>query len=244
MKIKIRHLNRFIFHKLGLHMDAVNRSASLSGLLKLAIDNKLSLDVIFDVGAFDGSWSKQVRKSFPNSRFFLFEPNLTHNESIIELGFVPYNLLFGSNSHSKVDFYSTGNTGDSFFKEKNPIYDVTPPQRKSLTSLADFITNNGLAAPDFLKLDTQGSELEILKGMGDYLGYVTLILVELPISGMNIGAPSLSEVTRYLEDHDFVPVHLTESHYLIDILVQVDIAFMNRKKFKEIYKHDDIYHRA
>jgi FkbM family methyltransferase len=243
LKIKIRHLNRFIFHKLGLHIETAKKSATLSGLLKLATENKLSLDVIFDVGAFKGLWSKEVRKSFPRSEFYLFEPNLIHNEQIKELGFTPINLLLGSDSSSKVDFFSTGNTGDSYFKEKNSVYDL-PPQERYLTSLADFITNNGLAAPDFLKLDTQGSELEILKGMGRYLGDVTLILVELPISGMNIGAPSLSEITRYLEDHDFVPVHLTESHYLIDILVQVDIAFMNRKKFNEVYKHDDIYHRA
>ena len=243
MRVKMRHFNRYVLNKIGFHIEKVEKSASLTGLLRRAKQEKLEIGLIFDVGAYDGKWSAEVRKKFPDSQFFLFEPNLSHNKSIKKLGFTPNNLLLGSESGVIVDFYSTGNTGDSFFKEKNPIYDGAP-LKKQLTSLKDFIEDNKLAAPDFLKLDTQGSELEILKGMGSYLEDVTLILVELPISGMNIGAPSLSDVSKYLESHNFVPFHLTESHYLIDILVQVDIAFLNRKEFIKVYGHDDIYHRA
>ena len=244
MRVKLRHLNRFFLNRIGLNIEKIEKSASLVGLLRRMRSENLKFDLIFDVGAYNGKWSAEVRKFFPSSKFLLFEPNTCHNSSIEALGFTPNNLLLGSNSGTTVEFYSAGNTGDSFFKEKNPVYNTIPPLKMQLTSLEDFIDDNQLTPPDFLKLDTQGSELDILKGIGPYLDDVTLILVELPISGMNIGAPSLSDVSNFLESNNFVPYHLTEVHYLIDILVQVDIAFLNRRKFMEIHEHDDIYHRA
>jgi hypothetical protein len=60
---------------------------------------------------------------------------------------------------------------------------------------------------------------------------------------MNIGAASLSEVVDYMESKNFVPIHLTEVHVVIDILVQVDITFLRRDLFVEKYGHDDISHR-
>jgi hypothetical protein len=60
---------------------------------------------------------------------------------------------------------------------------------------------------------------------------------------MNMGAPGLSEIITFMECRDFVPVHLTEIHVVINILVQIDIAFIRRDIFKVIYGHDDIAHR-
>jgi hypothetical protein len=85
--------------------------------------------------------------------------------------------------------------------------------------------------------------MEILLGAEEVLKEIKLILVELPITKMNIGAPNLSEVVEYLEHNNFVPIHLSEIHNVIDILVQVDIAFLRRDLFISIYGHDDITHR-
>ena len=111
------------------------------------------------------------------------------------------------------------------------------------TTLSHYVKSNGLNFPDFLKLDTQGSELDILKGCEDGLSKIKVILVEMPITSLNIGAPTLSDVVVFLESHDFVPVYLSEIHKLIGILAQIDIAFLRRDLFNFVFGHDDISHR-
>jgi FkbM family methyltransferase len=235
-------LNRFIFNKAGFHVTRLQESSTLSGLLLKLSDLGLIFESVFDVGAYKGKWSKEFKSTYPKASFFLFEPNDVHNEDIASLGFKVFNLLLGRKSGEKVKFFSGGQTGDSYFLEKNLFY-LGTEKEVELHSLADVIRDHSLPIPDFLKLDTQGSELEILKGAEEILSQIKVVLVELPITRMNIGAASLSEVVDYMESKNFVPIHLTEVHVVIDILVQVDITFLRRDLFVEKYGHDDISHR-
>jgi FkbM family methyltransferase len=217
-------------------------SPTLYGLLEKLINKGIELNYIFDIGAYRGTWSRDVRKFFPDAQFTLVEPNEVHNNSIHSLGFQPFNLVLGKSSGCEVIFYSKGQTGDSYFLEKNTEY-LGSEKRLTSKSLSDFIEENSLHYPDFLKVDTQGSELEILMGAQKGLKLISVILVELPITSMNIGAATLSEVTSFLEENNFVPIHLSEIHNVIDILVQVDIAFLRRDIFNLKFGHDDIAHR-
>jgi FkbM family methyltransferase len=217
-------------------------SPTLAGLLEVLNEKDIEIKSVFDIGAYKGFWSRDVRKRFPNAEYKLFEPNEIHNSSITSLGFKPLNILLGRNSGDSVVFYAKGQTGDSYFLEKNKDY-LGSERRMQTVSLADFVESNESQWPDFLKIDTQGSELEILKGSQPGLEKVSVILVELPITSLNIGAATLSEVVLYLEDNNFVPIHLSEIHNVIDILIQIDIAFMRRDLFKEKFGHDDISHR-
>lgn len=240
-RIQLRHLNIF-FNRLKIHVIALKQAPTLTGLLEKLQHNNVKVDLIFDVGAYKGHWSRDVRKYFPKAKFQLFEPNEIHNPSVRSLGFEPSNLLLGRTSGERVIFYGKGQTGDSYFLEKNEEYLGSEREMQTI-SLQDFVAENGSHWPDFLKIDTQGSELEILKGAGAGLNEISVILVELPITSLNIGAPSLSEITSFLEAMNFVPIHLAEIHNVIDILIQIDIAFLRRDIFKEKFGHDDISHR-
>lgn len=240
--IRIRHINKFLLHKFGFHLNKLSESPTLPGLLSKLSRMHLKINSIFDIGAYKGDWSQEVRKAFPKADFYLFEPNSSHNTAIQNKGFKVFNLVLGHITGEKVKFYSGGNTGDSYFLEKNPIY-LDKAKEVSLTSLDDAIEANSLPVPDFLKLDTQGSEYQILMGAQKNLQSMKVVLIELPITQMNIGAAKLSEIVEFMESQNFVPIHLSEIHVVIDILVQVDIAFLRRDIFIEIYGHDDITHR-
>ena len=241
-RVRLRHLNTFIFNRLKVHVMPLYDAPTLSGLLEKLKTNEVEIKSVFDIGAYKGFWSREVQKCFPLADFKLFEPNEIHNKSSKQLGFYPYNVLLGRFSGKKVSFYSKGWTGDSFFLEKNSEYLGTEREMETV-SLSDFVEKNGIVWPDLLKIDTQGSELEILYGAAAGLNQVSVILVELPITSINIGAAKLSEITSFLEEMNFVPIHLTEIHNVIDILIQVDIAFLRRDVFTEKFGHDDISHR-
>ena len=97
-------------------------SPTLHGLLQKLVNRDIPIKNIYDIGAYKGLWSRDVRKIFPNAQFTLVEPNEIHNESIHALGFRPFNFVLSKLSGENVLFYSKGQTGDSYFLEKNSEY--------------------------------------------------------------------------------------------------------------------------
>jgi len=69
--------------------------------------------------------------------------------------------------------------------------------------LDELIDKHNLPIPDFIKLDTQGSELDILKGATKIVGKTPLIFTEMPIIEYNKGAPKFSEYMDFFKAHDY-----------------------------------------
>ena len=98
-----------------------------------------------------------------------------------------------------------------------------------------------LPIPNFIKLDTQGSELDILAGATSIIGKTDLVYTECPIINYNLGAPNAHEYINFFLTNDYIPIDCYEIHKLENVLVQLDILFM-RKESKEKYlgKHQNI----
>ena len=92
-----------------------------------------------------------------------------------------------------------------------------------------------LKLPNFIKIDTQGSEIDILKGSKNTLKNCNLIYLETPIIEYNLNSPNLNECVNYLKSISFVPLDICEVHYMDKVLIQVDILYINKSKFFEIF---------
>ena len=92
-----------------------------------------------------------------------------------------------------------------------------------------------LKLPNFIKIDTQGSEIDILKGSKNTLKNCNLIYLETPIIEYNLNSPNLNECVNYLKSINFVPLDICEVHYMDKVLIQVDILYINKSKFFEIF---------
>ena len=57
--------------------------------------------------------------------------------------------------------------------------------------------------PNMVKLDTQGYELEVLRGASRVLASVEVVLLEVSLIPINKGAPSFAEVVRFMADRGF-----------------------------------------
>ena len=83
------------------------------------------------------------------------------------------------------------------FKEKDfPIFDFTDEIDIECTTIKDSLNKFKINNLDFLKIDTQGSELEILKGMGE--NFPLIIKIEAQIIPMYENVPSWSELVNHL----------------------------------------------
>jgi FkbM family methyltransferase len=72
----------------------------------------------------------------------------------------------------------------------------------------DRVWPSGCAAPDFLKVDVQGFELPVIEGMGALFDRVRCVELEVMLSPVYVGQPSLAEVADFLMARGFDLVRL------------------------------------
>lgn len=205
---------------------------NLSELIKKG----LNLEIVYDIGAYRGEWSKNLnKKSLKNKKFYLFEANEVNEKFLVNSKF---DFFIGvlSDSKKEINFYSRGLTGDSYYKEKSERYDERYKAKIiTTTTLNDIVKKNNLKYPNFIKIDTQGSEIDILKGSNEILSNCNLLYLETPVIEYNLNSPSLSECVEYLNSIDFIPYDICEVHYMDKMLVQIDILYIRKTKFLEIF---------
>jgi len=203
----------------------------------------LTIDTIYDIGACQGTWSQDIKNTvFPDSEFILFEANSAHADYLKNTGFKYFQSILSNPGREYVNFYLRNGTGDSYYKENSAHYDNITSVQYPCTTLDQLILENNLPKPDFIKLDTQGSELDILAGSSSIIDTTKLIYTECPIIQYNLGSPNINDYLEYFKSKDFLPIDILEIHRAEEFLLQIDIMFMKRE-YKEEFLGKNTYHR-
>ena len=90
------------------------------------------------------------------------------------------------------------------------LYRVRQKTSLKCSSIALELKRLGVSVLDFLKIDTQGSELDIIKGWGEY--FPLIIQTEAQYLPMYHGVPTAYEVHQYLFDLGYVPFVMNACH--------------------------------
>lgn len=183
-----------------------------------------------DVGANVGSFAMMIRNNFPKLDMFLLEANPFCDGSLNRTG-IPYEIVCLSDIEREVKFFFEDNnfqgTGASYYLEKTIHYskqNFTLMQTKLLDDVILEKYGNHKQF-DFIKMDTQGSELDILRGGEKTAAKAKYILIETSIVEYNEKAPLQDEVFKYMDFIGFKPTELVESHIDNGTLVQEDWIF-------------------
>ena len=201
----------------------------------------MKFDVVYDIGACTGEFSFNLVSSvLPESRYYLFEANIAYLPQLIHPGFNAYIATLSNEGREEVDFWVGLNTGDSYYKETTTIFDDKDAKKLKCTTLDRLIEEKNLPIPNFLKIDTQGSELDILSASKKILGKTEVILCECPIIEYNAGAPNIAEYLNFFRDHDYIPVDVNEIHRAEDTVLQIDLIFMLRSAKNEFLTKNQV----
>jgi FkbM family methyltransferase len=152
------------------------------------------------------------------------EKRTTLEEAKMELGASLYMCLLGAEQGLEKVFYVM-ESGSSVFEEDSPL----PRRRQSLKMRTlDSLFDKGNV--DFLKLDVQGYELEVLKGAETLLRTCQAVLLEVSLIEINKGAPLFCEVISFMaargfEVCDFLGIHRRP---LDEATNQIDVLFVRR----------------
>lgn len=138
--------------------------------------------ILFDVGANVGAYSDFLQSKFPNADIYLFEPNPHSFEKISKKYQHAFNTGFSSEKgRTKIYFYQD----DAATTSASIIEEVISGRERPYTSadivldtIDDFCSRNAIDHIDFLKIDVEGHELEVLKGAQVMLPYIGIIQFE------------------------------------------------------------------
>ncbi|MXP27269.1 FkbM family methyltransferase [Porphyrobacter algicida] len=183
-------------------------------------------DGIIDIGAYEGGWTRSTREVFPAAASLMVEPQEIRQEKLQAVcrelprtRLAP--CLLGAESGKAVTFYEMG-TGSSYLEENSDA----PRQAKHFTlSMLDDVADDFPGENLFLKIDSQGAEIEILKGGRKTLQRSGLVQLETAVMAYNQGAPTMLEVLAFMQDNGFVPLDISGHTRIQGHLVQVDFLF-------------------
>ncbi len=152
--------------------------------------------VFFDVGANIGNYAKEVLASYPNTQGFLFEPHpetfkKLQNEAMLNSAKF-YNIALGERKE-KLQFYdradiSGGSSHASLYPEviSGIHFKIPVGIEVEVKTLDLFCIENQISQIDFLKIDTEGHELAVLKGAQKLLAGNSIRLIQFEFNEMNV----------------------------------------------------------
>lgn len=213
----------------------------LKSVIRHLLSKKYTITHVFDVGANRGTWTAQYESELPTAQFSLFEanPSLSRPPKL-NSKHSWFSGVLSSPETKEVEFYSVSNTGDSYYKEDTRVYNKCTPIKLPTTTLDAVVEEHNLPLPQLLKLDTQGSELDILRGSTTIIPHVDILVTEVAIMPYNKGAPTFADYIKYLTDFDFVPMGLEKIHHADNMLVQVDVVFLKKNTKDKYYGNNTL----
>jgi FkbM family methyltransferase len=187
---------------------------------------------ILDIGANTGQFHILAKETFPNSFIYSIEASDECEEYLKK---ITNNYYIGllSKDNEIYDFFQTKlnpiNTGNSTYRELTDYYSdenlyVTKKRGVMLDELfvgydTDF---------DLIKIDTQGSELDIISGGVNLCRKAKGMVLEVSILRYNIGSPLYDEVILFMNNLGFEKCEVISETHMPNFVHQQDLLFINK----------------
>ena len=217
-------------------------------IIKFLKKKKDKINIFFDVGAHEGETIKTFLNSFFIKKIYSFEASKENFQKLkykIDKIIHKYNTILiyeniALSSESKIiNFKQLAESSSSTFTKINMESNYYKKKRKMLNffskkedfketkiktiNLESYILKNNIKKIDLLKIDTEGHEFEILKGLNDQIKNIELILFEHHYDDMLKKSYTFSDINSLLKLNNFKQVY------------KIKMPF--RKTFEYIYEN-------
>jgi FkbM family methyltransferase len=197
--------------------------------------------IIFDVGCFIGNFSRNLKKklNLKNKNFYLFDANPN-----LKIKDFKYNNLVFSDKIQIRNFYlneffpSSGSSlkedtkNDLKWNYTRKLITLSPNKgfkilKVKTNTIDNFCKNNKIIKIDILKIDVEGSELEVLKGSKKILNKTHLIQLEIYQNKKNF-IKIEKKITTLLKKYNFYKIREKKiwSVSLFSNLIGKDVLFV------------------
>lgn len=150
--------------------------------------------IVFDVGANKGNWSNIAKSKIKSSELHLFEPSGVAYKLLTERYHDDDNIVISnvacSDKNEILPLYydNPGSSLASLTKRDLSFYNIEFEKAEDVQCirLDDYIKKNNIAHINLLKMDVEGHELSVLRGLGDYLNPNFVEFIQFEYGGCNI----------------------------------------------------------
>lgn len=197
---------------------------------------------IFDIGAHKGGWTRLVKEFYPHSNYTLFEPQkrLTNyvTDLIADEKVELINKGVGSKSEFRKFTFVEREDSCNFLISKSEAKDKNFEQIDlEVVTLDSFIELKKVPAPDLLKIDAEGLDIEVLKGAKSIIGVTEVIMIEAGVLN-SIIPNNIAVVINYMKENGYELFDITELNrpFEVKLLWLMELVF--------VLKSGNIYTRA
>jgi FkbM family methyltransferase len=148
--------------------------------------------VIYDIGSCVLHWTNQAKKLWPDAKFILFDA-FSPAEFLYEGYDYHVGVLSDKDDHV-VKFYQNDYKpgGNSYYREIGSNNGKYFPENvyieKKTKRLDTIVKERGFPLPDFVKIDVQGAEVDVISGGVNTIKNASRLIVELQHTEYNLGA--------------------------------------------------------
>lgn len=168
------------------------------------------IDLVLDVGANDGHFASVLLENRYVGRIVSFEPQTDAFSRLVSKsnnvdGWECRNIALGSENHVSTINVSENSVSSSIL-DMLPEHEIAAPgsgysgkeqiEVKSLDSIWNELNGRGRKA--WLKIDTQGYEMEVLRGATASLAVIEVVQMEMSLVELYGGSPSFMELLEYV----------------------------------------------
>ena len=197
-------------------------------LAKLKEFMGLDIDIFFDVGAYKGETINLILKHFNVNKTYAFEP-LENNLIKLKKNTLKYkfkgkyveyfNFALGKKkeikyikemNESSSSTFNQINQESKYFKRKNLLLNFNKKnsfyleKKVSIEKAKDIVIKYKINKIDFLKIDTEGYELNVLNGFEEKLVNINIILFEHHYDLMIKKNYTFSDINNFLNKKGFI----------------------------------------
>jgi FkbM family methyltransferase len=184
-------------HGIGINNHESQHLSGESHLINKVLPQLIKNDqpVLLDVGANIGLYSERLMESFPNAQLYCFEPQKDNFKKLtdrVQGGKANlYNIGLGS-VRTSMCLYDRGDSQGSSHASmhKAVISEIHKQQvveyNVQVDTLESFCENEGINHIDFLKVDTEGHDYEVLKGAESLIEKNSIDLIHFEFNSMNV----------------------------------------------------------
>lgn len=230
---------------LGYEVYRKKKNASINALLSNVIKRQ-NVDLVLDVGANNGQFVDQLRAAGYQGLVCSFEPVKATFEALAsraenDPNWQVYQLALGAhpgeitiNVTQGPDFSSVL-VPNAFGQEKfGKNLQLLRQEHVALETLSNFLVEKRVSRDTkiFLKMDTQGYDLEVFAGASDWFNNILYILTEISFQPIYQGMPLYHDVLKHMENHGFAVAGFYPISRNSDFsVIEMDCLLVKRQPF-------------
>ena len=200
---------------------------------------------VFDIGCYLGNFSRKIKKIFYNKKidFYLFDPNPK-----LKIKDFKYNNIALSNKKGVFDYHlntffpSSGSSLKTLVKDDwlwnlsrkiatLKFFKKFETLKVNVDLLDNFCEEKNISHIDILKIDVEGSELEVLEGAKNIIKRTSITQVEIYAEKKNY-EEKVNRVTSIMKNNNFelIKIKPTLSSQTLSKLKSADALFINKNE--------------